>query len=52
MPNYYTADYLYNDFKALASMRKSNPAYANDSTYWDDGHCNCIFYQYGIFRVL
>jgi hypothetical protein len=30
---YYNADYLYNEFKGLAGMRKANPAYANDSTY-------------------
>ena len=39
MPKY-TIDYLYNEFSALAGMRKGNPAYANDSTYWDGGHCN------------
>jgi hypothetical protein len=33
MTNYYAADYLYNDFKGLASMRKSNPDYANDHDY-------------------
>ena len=32
MPKY-TVDYLYNEFKGLASMRKGHSAYANDSTY-------------------
>lgn len=36
----YTAETLYNNFKGLAGMRKGNPAYDNDSTYWDGGRCN------------
>ena len=38
MPKY-TVDYLYNEFKALASMR-SDSKYANDAGYWTDGCCN------------
>ena len=29
----YDFNYLYNEFQALAGMRKGNPNYANDSTY-------------------
>ena len=36
----YSKEQLYTEFKQLARIRKGNPAYANDSTYWDGGHCN------------
>ncbi|RHZ36041.1 hypothetical protein [endosymbiont GvMRE of Glomus versiforme] len=35
----YTADYLYNEFSGLASMRVGSE-YANDAGYWTGGHCN------------
>ncbi|RHZ36570.1 hypothetical protein [endosymbiont GvMRE of Glomus versiforme] len=36
----YIADQLHTDFSQLGYARKGNPAYNNDSTYWDGGHCN------------